>query len=53
MFAWTAPRTLKAFGNSRESAEATKILAANQGLYNGFLATGLIWALFHPVGAFG
>jgi putative membrane protein len=48
MFAWTAPRTLKAFGNTKEGAEATKVLAANQGLYNGFLAAGLMWALFHP-----
>jgi putative membrane protein len=53
MFAWTAPRTLKAFGNTKESAEATKVLAANQGLYNGFLAAGLLWALLHPNGALG
>jgi putative membrane protein len=48
MFAWTAPRTLKAFGNTKEGAAATKVLAANQGLYNGFLAAGLMWALIHP-----
>jgi putative membrane protein len=45
MFAWTQPRTRKAFGTTAEFAEATKSLAANQGLYNGFLAAGLIWAM--------
>jgi putative membrane protein len=45
MFLWTKPRTRAAFGMSAEQAEATKVLAANQGLYNGFLAAGLIWAL--------
>jgi putative membrane protein len=53
MFAWTAPRTLKAFGNTKEGAEATKVLAANQGLYNGFLAAGLFWSIFHPNFAVG
>jgi putative membrane protein len=53
MFAWTAPRTLKAFGNTAEAAEASKVLAANQGLYNGFLAAGLIWGLVHPNPAVG
>jgi putative membrane protein len=48
MFQWTAPRTLKAFGNTKEAAEASKVLAANQGLYNGFLAAGLIWGIVHP-----
>jgi putative membrane protein len=48
MFQWTAPRTLKAFGNAKEAAEASKVLAANQGLYNGFLAAGLIWGIVHP-----
>jgi len=48
MFLWTAPRTRKAFGMSAEQAEATKVLAANQGLYNGFLAAGLIWSLLAP-----
>jgi putative membrane protein len=47
MFAWSTPRTLKAFGNTKEGAEATKVLAANQGLYNGFLAAGLFWSIFH------
>jgi putative membrane protein len=46
MFAWTQPRTRKAFGTTAEFSEATKSLAGNQGLYNGFLAAGLIWALF-------
>ncbi len=45
MFAWTQPRTRKAFGTNAEFAEASKGLAANQGLYNGFLAAGLVWAL--------
>jgi putative membrane protein len=48
MFLWTAPRTRKAFGMSAEQAEQTKVLAGNQGLYNGFLAAGLIWALITP-----
>ena len=48
MFLWTAPRTRAAFGISAEQAEQTKVLAANQGLYNGFLAAGLIWALLAP-----
>ena len=48
MFAWTQPRTRRAFGTTTEFAEASKSLAANQGLYNGFLAAGLIWSLLHP-----
>jgi len=46
MFAWTQPRTRKAFGTTADFAEASKGLAANQGLYNGFLAAGLVWAVF-------
>lgn len=46
MFAWEAPRTRKAFSMSAELAAQTKVLAANQGLYNGFLAAGLIWGLW-------
>ena len=42
MFLWDKPSGLKAFGQSKEKAEATKVLAANQGLYNGFLAAGLL-----------
>lgn len=45
MFFWTKPLGLKAFGLTREAAEASKVLAANQGLYNGFLAAGLLWGL--------
>ena len=48
MFLWTAPRTRAAFGLSAEAAEQSKVLAANQGLYNGFLAAGLIWSLITP-----
>ena len=52
MFLWTTPRGRRAFGNSVEKAEMTKVLAANQGLYNGFLAAGLIWGLIQSVPAF-
>jgi putative membrane protein len=46
MFLWTKPKGVKAFGlKSKQFAEETKVLAANQGLYNGFLAAGLIFAL--------
>lgn len=45
MFLWTRPAGRKAFGMSAEQAEATKVLAANQGLYNGFLSVGLLWGL--------
>jgi len=45
MFLWTKPAGRKAFGLSAEQAEATKVLAANQGLYNGFLAAGLVWGI--------
>jgi len=48
MFLWTTPRTRAAFGMSAEQAEQTKVLAGNQGLYNGFLAAGLIWSLLAP-----
>ena len=46
MFFWDKPLGLKAFGNTIEAATASKILAANQGLYNGFLAAGLVWGLW-------
>lgn len=46
MFLWTKPLGLKTFRNSPEKAEITRVLAANQGLYNGFLAAGLLWAAF-------
>jgi len=45
MFLWTTPRGRRAFGLTAEFAEASKVLAANQGLYNGFLAAGLAWGL--------
>lgn len=45
MFLWDKPAGLRAFGQSKEKASATKVLAANQGLYNGFLAAGLFWGL--------
>jgi len=45
IFFWTKPKGLKTFGNTKEAAEGSKVLAANQGLYNGFLAAGLIWAI--------
>jgi putative membrane protein len=48
MFLWTKPIGLKTFRMNREKAELTKSLAANQGLYNGFLAAGLIWSVLHP-----
>jgi len=44
MFLWTRPLGLKVFRQSLDKAEQSKVLAANQGLYNGFLAAGLIWA---------
>lgn len=43
MFLWNTPRGHKAFGLEPAFAAATKTLAANQGLYNGFLAAGLLW----------
>lgn len=49
MFAWTKPRTRKSFGTTEEFATSSKTLAANQGLYNGFLSAGLIWSLVAPV----
>lgn len=45
MFLWTKPSTTKTFGVTAEFAEASKTLAANQGLYNGFLAAGLFYSL--------
>ncbi|WP_440635874.1 DUF1304 domain-containing protein [Bradyrhizobium sp. PUT101] len=52
MFLWDRPLGLKVFRNSPEKAEITKVLAANQGLYNGFLAAGLVWGLVHGNPAF-
>ena len=45
MFLWNTPRGHRAFNLTPEFAEATRVLAANQGLYNGFLAAGLFWGL--------
>ena len=45
MFLWDKPAGLRAFGQTREAATASRVLAANQGLYNGFLAAGLFWGL--------
>lgn len=53
MFQWTSKRTRRAFGTTLEFAEATKVMAANQGLYNGFLAAGLAWALVRGLGGAG
>ena len=52
MFLWTKPLGLKTFRNTPEKAADSAVLAANQGLYNGFLAAGLIWGLVHGVPAF-
>jgi putative membrane protein len=46
MFLWDSERGRKAFGTTPEFAKSTKVLAANQGLYNGFLAAGLIWGIW-------
>ena len=53
MFLWDKPAGLRAFGQTREAAAATKVLAANQGLYNGFLAAGLFWGLWLGAAGFG
>jgi putative membrane protein len=45
MFLWQTPRVRRAFGLTPEFASASKVLAMNQGLYNGFLAAGLAWGL--------
>ena len=50
MFLWESPRGLKTFGNTPERARDSAVLAANQGLYNGFIAAGLIWSVFYPWG---
>ncbi|MBV1900803.1 MAG: DUF1304 domain-containing protein [Kordiimonadaceae bacterium] len=46
MFLWNTPIGQKTFNLTPEFAKASAALAANQGLYNGFLAAGLIWALY-------
>lgn len=45
MFLWTKPLGMKTFRNTPEKAETTRVLAANQGLYNGFLVAGLVWSV--------
>ncbi len=49
MFLWRTPFGRRTFGTTAEAAESSAVLAANQGLYNGFLAAGLLWGL----GAYG
>jgi putative membrane protein len=53
MFLWTRPLGLRTFRQTIEKATDSAVLAANQGLYNGFLAAGLIWGLLHPTAAVG
>ena len=52
MFLWRTPRGLRSFGTTQAFADASAVLAANQGLYNGFLVAGLVWGLLaaDPVG---
>lgn len=52
MVLWTKPHGLKKSGYTLERAKETAVLAANQGLYNGFLALGLFYGLVHPVADF-
>jgi putative membrane protein len=51
MLFWTKPLGLKTFRNTQEKANDSAVLAANQGLYNGFLAAGLFWGLLQPAPA--
>src|SRR4029453_12112870 len=53
MFLWTKPAGRRAFGTTQEQAEQSKVLAMNQGLYNGFLAAGLLWGLLLGPGGRG
>jgi putative membrane protein len=53
MFLWTKPLGLKTFNQTQQKADDSAVLAANQDLYNGFLAAGLIWGLVHPAAGFG
>jgi len=52
MFLWDKPTGLRAFNQTLQQATASKVLAANQGLYNGFLAAGLFWGIFLGAGGF-
>ena len=49
MFLWNKPFGMKTFGMTKEVADASAALAANQGLYNGFLAAGLVWGLWSDI----
>lgn len=53
MLLWEKPAGRKAFGTTAEFAKATRVLAANQGLYNGFLAAGLLYGIFASNAAVG
>src|SRR5512140_1495236 len=53
MVLWTKPIGLATFRNTPEFARQSAVLAANQGLYNGFLAAGLVWGALHPVATVG
>jgi putative membrane protein len=53
MFLWDKPAGLRAFRQTQAAATASKVLAANQGLYNGFLAAGLFWGLTLGAAGFG
>jgi putative membrane protein len=53
MFLWTKPLGLKTFNQTQQKADDSAVLAANQDLYNGFLAAGLIWGLVHSAAGFG
>ena len=53
IFLWEKPLGLKTFGQSREQAAATAVLAKNQGLYNGFLPAGIAWGLAEGHSAYG
>lgn len=50
MFLWDRPTGLRVFRQTEAAARASKVLAANQGLYNGFLAAGLVWSLLAGAG---
>jgi putative membrane protein len=52
MFLWDKPAGMRAFGQTKEQAEASKVLAANQGLYNGFIAVGLLWGVVQGAAGF-
>ena len=53
MFLWDKPAGLKTFGHTLEHAQATKVLAANQGLYNGFIVAGLLWGVILGADGYG